>query len=204
MTQKVLYKYKSRRNDTQLVQSDAGVYVSKHFLTKEGFLRELQIYNRLRGSEVPCAEVVLALDTQLLLTKLPGSNLVDCLDRQERSQYPQWIIWEKLVNWLVMFRAVTGCIMADVNLRNFMYDERTQTLYGLDFEECVEGSLFVSAAKVAAFIRTYAPENTPLKQEISKYVLHLFSQTCGFDMDLLFRESKRQETILLERRKKRI
>lgn len=202
MKEKVLCEYKSRRNDTKLIQSPAGVYVSKQFLTKEGFRQELQIYQLLRESDLPCAQVVFACDRQILLTRLPGINLVDSLERQEQSKQPSWVVWKKLVGWLIGFYEKTGYIMTDVNLRNFLYDGESQIIYGLDFEECAQGSLFESAAKLGAFIRIYSPENTPIKQAISKYVLLLFAERCGFEPDLLFRESKKQEAILLERRKK--
>jgi len=97
---------------------------------------------------------------------------------------------------------LTGLSMTDVNLRNFLYDENTQTVYGLDFEDCGEDSLLFSAGRLAAFIRTYNPENTRIKQEISQFVLHRFSQQLGVDLQTLFRESKRQETLLLMRRRR--
>ncbi len=204
VAERVLCKYKSRRNNTYLIQSETDCYVSKRFLTMEGFRRELEVYKLLRDRGLPSAQVAAVLDMQLLLTKLPGSDLVDCLERQERSQYPKWLLWEKLVDWQLRFHEITGFVMTDVNLRNFLYDDQAKVLYGVDFEECTRGSLFESAAKTAAFIRTYDPENTPMKQNISKFVLQRFAQSCGFEMDLLFRESKRQELLLLERRKNKI
>ena len=164
--------------------------------------RELQIYRLLQNKGIPCAEVIGVEGNALVLSELPGQNLVVWLERQEQMGRPVWEIWDKLVTWLSAFWHQTGLVMTDVNLRNFLYDEKTKTLYGLDFEECSEGNIEISAARIAAFIRTYKPENTPLKHEISQYVLALFAQNCSQEVEDLFLESRRQETQILQRRNK--
>lgn len=204
MTEQIVKQYKSRRNSASLVQSDAGRLVVKTFAEEESFQKELQIYRLLENRELPCAKVIRAENRTLVLSELPGQNLVDCLERQERTGLPVWDVWEKLVNWLILFQRYTGYTMTDVNLRNFLYDENTKILYGLDFEECGSCNMIIPAAGVAAFIRTYEPEHTALKQEISQYVLKLFAQNCRMEEDRLFLESKRQEEYIMERRKNRI
>lgn len=204
MAEETVQRYKSRRNEACLVRTDTGKAVRKTFTEEGTFQRELQIYDLLRGTDLPCARVIRAEDKTLVLTQLPGKNLVECLQQQEDAGLPLWDVWEKMVAWLVAFHRHTGFVMTDVNLRNFLYDESTKVLYGLDFEECGEGSMVLPAASVAAFIRTYEPQNTPLKQEISQYVLNLFASSCSLDLDDLLRESGRQEATILERRNKRI
>ena len=196
--------YKSRRNSVGLVQTDAGRFVIKTFSEEGPFQKELQIYRLLQDQNIPCAKVIRAEDKTLLLSELPGQNLVECLEQQERTGVPVWDVWKKLVAWLTAFARHTGFWMTDVNLRNFLYDEKTKTLYGLDFEECDVCSMVIPAASVAAFIRTYKPENTLLKQEISQYVLNLFAKNCTIDAEHLFLESARQEAKILARRKNRI
>ena len=201
MAERILENFKSRRNHACLVQGPAGRKVVKTFCEEAFFQRELQIYRLLQNKGIPCAEVIAIEGNSLVLSELPGQNLVDWLDRQEQTGRPIWEIWDKLVAWLCTFWHWTGLVMTDVNLRNFLYDETTKTLYGLDFEECREGNIEISAARVAAFVRTYKPENTSLKQEISRYILVLFAQNCGLEVEALFLESKRQETHILQRRK---
>lgn len=195
--------YKSRRNSVSLVQTDAGRFVIKTFSEEESFQKESQIYSLLQDKALPCAKVIKAENKTLVLSELPGQTLVECLEQQERTGVPVWEVWEKLVAWLTAFQQHTGFVMPDVNLRNFLYDEKTKTLYGLDFEECSRCSMVIPAASVAAFIRTYKPENTPLKQEISNYVLKLFAQNCEMEVEDLFLESARQEAKILVRRKNR-
>lgn len=204
MEEKKLKQYKSRRNGACLVQTDTGKAVRKTFTEDGAFEKEVQIYALLQNTDIPCARVLSIDGRTLVLSELPGITLVDCLSQQEAARQPLWDVWDKLAAWLIGFHRHTGFVMTDVNLRNFLYDEKSQTLYGLDFEECAPGSLLEVAAGIAAFIRTYAPANTPLKQEISQYILTLFARDCSLDLDELFRESGRQEATILERRNKRI
>lgn len=203
MAQQVLQEYKSRRNRACLVQTEDGRLVVKTFREEAAFQKELQIYRLLNG-QLPCAKVICEGDQTLTLTRLPGQTLVECLQQQEQAGLPVWEVWEKLVAWLVAFRACTGHVMTDVNLRNFLYDGQTNTLYGLDFEECSTGDLESCAATLAAHIRLYAPENTLFKQEIARYVLQLFACSCRLDADRLLQKSKEQEAYLLNRRNNRI
>lgn len=200
MKTQILHQYKSRRNCAQLVQTDDGIFVRKCYQEREAYLRELLIYRRLQDSSLPRAEVIQAGDLTILTTHLPGTDLVNILDSQERSGIIDWIVWEKLVKWLADFYYLTGFVMTDVNLRNFLYDEDTQTVYGVDFEECMEGGLFSAVSRLAAYIRTYAPENTPLKQAIAQYVLRRFSGHLNIELQVLLLETEKQEALLLMRR----
>lgn len=204
MAEQILESYKSRRNSAQLIQNNAGRFVRKTFSDEASFRKELQIYKLLHSKKIACAQVIETGDKTLLLSELPGMNLVDCLQQQEQLGKPLWAVWEKLVEWMTAFYEKTGLSMTDVNLRNFIYDEKENMLYGLDFEECDACGILVPAASVAAFIRTYEPENTPLKQEISKYILEQFARKLEVEVERLVLESARQETMILARRKKKI
>lgn len=204
MAEQILAQYKSRRNSTCLIRGEAGRAVVKTFPEEGALQKELRIYRLLEDKAIPCAKVIRAEGNCLVLSELPGQTLVECLQQQEQRGRPVWGVWEKLVAWLTAFHRQTGFVMTDVNLRNFLYDEKTEMLYGLDFEECDTGSLVIPAARVAAFIRTYDPANTRLKQTISQYVLKLFARSCEVEVEQLFLESKRQEKLILEHRKNRI
>ena len=204
MAEQVLAQYKSRRNSASLVQTEAGPVVIKTFAQEEDFQKELQIYRLLQDKDLPCTKVLRAEGKTLVLSQLPGRDLVECLQQQEQMGQPVWEVWDKLVAWLMAFTHHTGLVMTDVNLRNFLYDENTKILYGLDFEQCGPWDMMIPAARVGAYIRTYGPQHTPIKQEISQYVLDLFARNFGWEVDRLFLASKEQETMLLQRRKNRI
>lgn len=198
-----IFRYKSRRNQVWLCQAENQSVVVKNYQSRDAFCREQNIYKCLQNSELPHAKVISAADDRLVMTYLPGENLVDVLDRQERSGIIHWTVWKKLTSWMVDFHKITGCIMTDVNLRNFLYASETETMYGVDFEECKEGSITQTAALLAAYIRNYAPENTPIKRKIAEYVLQEFSHCLSVPMQELLAETEKQEVFLLERRKKK-
>lgn len=204
MEEQTFRNYKSRRNKVSLMQTDAGRFVIKIFSEEGPFQKELHIYSLLQDTDIPCAKVIRAENKTLVLSELPGQTLVDCLEEQEQTGLPVWDIWEKLVEWLTAFHRQTGFVMTDVNLRNFLYDKKSKILYGLDFEECSADNMIIPLASVAAFIRTYKPENTPLKREISGYVLQLFALSCEVEVDSLSLETARQEAKILARRKNKI
>ena len=137
----------------------------------------------------------------LLLSHLPGHTLVEELERQENTGAIQWGPWDQLLNWLTEFSRLTGMVMTDVNLRNFLYDGNV--LYGLDFEECAPGDPAVAVAGAAAFIRLYHPTHTPIKKQISQYILERFAQNSGKEVQWLQSESARREEALLERRRQK-
>ena len=191
--------YPSKRNRVRPAAPESAVI--KEFADEASFQREWMVYKALRDSCVPCAKVLAAEGKTLTLSELPGKNLVDWLEQQEKNRIPLWDIWEKLADWLIAFWRHTGLVMTDVNLRNFLYDGQSETLYGLDFEQCDQGSIEVCAATVAAFIRTYRPAHTPLKEAVSAFVLERFADRCGLDRESLRRQSQAREEILLQRRK---
>lgn len=193
-------QFHSRRNRVFLDQTEQGRCVIKKFSEEASFQTELQVYRALHGSTVPCARVLKQQPGILVLSCLPGENLVQWLEQQEQTGVADWDIWEKLVCWLIAFWRHTGFVMTDVNLRNFLYDGQTKTLYGLDFEQCAQGSIDVCAATLAAFICSYRPEQTPLKQQIARYVLERFSALCQLDMSALQQETKKQAQIISQRR----
>lgn len=194
----VLQTFKSRRNQAQLVQTPSGIAVRKRFADRESYLRELSVYRKLEPTDIPSAKVISAFSQTLLLTHIPGSTMLEVLEEQELGG-PEMTPWGALADWLLAFGKETGLVMADPNLRNFLWDG--STLAGVDFEECASGELSRMAARLAAYIRTYDPENTPVKKQISAYVLTRFADSLGMDPKTLFHLSKQEEVLLLQRRK---
>lgn len=201
--ERVVRSFQSRRNDVRLLETNTGIVVQKHYLQHRECYREQKVYRKLLRSDVPHAYVIGCGERWLRMTFLPGKNLVDILNEQEETGQIQWNIWEKLVQWLMMFHRATSLVMNDVNLRNFIYDPVTGTLYGVDFEECGEGSMTRMAALLAAFIRNYAPENTPVKRKIAEYVLREFSCCLSVPLQELLKETEKQGAFLQERRSKK-
>ena len=196
-------RFKSRRNAVLLVQTDEGTVVRKQYPQEERCLRERMVYEKLRGSSLPHAQLLCASARELTMTWLPGCTLLEVLERQESTGVLCRAAWDQLARWLTEFQKETGLTVTDVNLRNFLYEESGQTLWGVDFEECGEESLVVIAGRVAAYILHYAPEETPLKLQTAEYVLQQFSGYLNIAAEELRREAKTQEALLLRHRKNR-
>lgn len=194
----VLQTYKSRRNQAQLVQTPAGIAVRKRFAQQDSFLNELAVYKMLETSGLPAAKVITASQQTLLLTHLPGQTMLLVLEQQEITGV-DLVPWDALTDWLLAFHRAAGLVMTDPNLRNFLWDG--ETLAGVDFEECAPGAPVQTAARLAAYIRTYDPGNTPAKKQIAAHMLGRFSDALGVDPQDLYRLSDQEELCLLQRRK---
>ena len=203
MAEQILYRFQSRRNEVLLVKTCTGVMVRKHYRRGEDCRREQKVYELLRKSSIPHACLTDSGPSWIQMRYLPGVNLVDILEKQEISGCVNWTVWKKLAQWLVDFYKLTGLVVTDVNLRNFLYEEETENVYGLDFEGCSDGSLCQTAALLAAYIQNYAPEKTPMKREIAVYVLQFFSEYLNIPVQELLSETEKQERFLTERRQKK-
>ena len=200
MNEQIIHQYKSRRNTVQLVRNGEDSYVKKLFECGESCVKEESIYKILENTEIPHATLIKSSTKELCISPLPGDTLLECLEAQEKSGVIQWPVWEKLIDWLVGFKQKTDFIMSDVNLRNFLYDENTETVYGLDFEECAKGDIVISLCNLAAFVSMYEPENTIIKQQISEFILKNIEHMFGVDRSFVEREKKNQEQIIRLRR----
>lgn len=184
-----------------LMKTEEGFVVRKKFRQRTDFLREQNIYQMLSGTDLPHAEIVDIGDQVIRMLPIPGKNMVEILEIQENTGRIDWRVWDGLVEWLLAFADLTGCVMMDVNLRNFLYDEVEQRIYGLDFEECMEGDILTVPPKLAAYIRNYVPEQTWIKKKIADHILRLFSGRLSADLQEMHVQTAVQEILLQERRK---
>lgn len=197
----VLRQYRSRRNRVCLLRTSKGLAVQKNYPQPERCAGERRVYELLEGSGLPHAALLDSGENWLWLSPLPGKELLTVLEEQESTGRIRREFWERLVGWLIRFHEITGLAMTDVNLRNFLYDPEADMLCGVDFEECGEGDLPRTIGLLAAYIRNYAPEHTPIKGETAECVLQEFAKKWNFPMEALRLEAQEQEKILLNRRK---
>lgn len=200
MDPKVLHTYKSRRNCVQKIETENGIRVQKRYPLKESCIHERMIYRLLHNTTLPHPEVAEVLADGMTLIPLPGITLVEELEEQERSGIISWHVWKKLTEWVIQFNEITGFVVTDPNLRNFIYDAENGMLYGLDFEECAEGNMVEMIGRLAAFVLLYDPTYTPTKQAIADYILREVADRLDVELEPLFQETKKQEAILQIRR----
>lgn len=150
--------------------------VEKQFRDAVSTEKEIEVYLLLAGTPLPHAQVLEAGSQWLRLSFLPGVTFTKLLEEQEQADAFDFAPWKRLADWVMAFTRLTGLIIADCNLRNFIYDEKTQTAYGLDFEECCVGNEQEMAAQLCAFVLLYAPENTPMKRALAQMLQTYFAQ----------------------------
>ena len=174
-------EFPSRRNRVARIETAAGPAVEKQFRDAESAKKEIEVYRLLAGTPLPHAQVLAADSEWLRLSLLPGVTFTELLEQQEQAGTFDFAPWKQLADWVMAFHRLTGLMMTDCNLRNFLYEEKTQTAYGLDFEECCTGNVLEMAAQLCAFVPLYAPEHTPMKRELAERLQAYFAQELPCD-----------------------
>lgn len=194
--------FKSKRNLVIL----NGVYVEKHFPTKEAAIIEKNQLLRLQKSriEVNVPKIVTNLTTENVVTTeyIEGLTLTDFIDDLESyntmSQLFKRLIAHvanELFRWFFNFhRAVdnlnTKEIKGDVNGRNFIFDGLG--IWGLDFEEKAEGEVEKDIGRLIAFILTYDPAFTTVKKFFEQSLLSKAARYSRYNKDkiLFYRDEE--------------
>lgn len=158
--------YFSRHNRVRAVHFGGQPAVRKHFANLTDWQTELDALHRLTG-RVAVPRVLEALPGFLLLERLPCPTLLDELEGQESSAFRP-APWQALCRWLRTVHASAGLVPTDGNLRNFLWDNGQETLFGVDFEHYRPGRLDDALCQVAAFILEYNPSDTPVKRQAAQ------------------------------------
>ena len=182
------------------METAEGLAVEKRFQTAALAENEAKVYRLLEGTPLPHAQVLKSESDRLLLSYLPGITYAELLMQQESAGNLDYAPWDSLVNWIMDFHRCTGLVMTDVNLKNFLYDAAHQITYGIDFEECRQGNLVETAAQLCAFVRLYAPEDTPLKRQISNRLQSAFVSGLTVDRETLSEKTVAAMTAIRARR----
>jgi predicted Ser/Thr protein kinase len=115
-------------------------------------------------------------------------------------------VLRKICAWLIDFYIIIsekkGCqyILGDIHLRNFLYEETSRQVYGIDFEECREGRIETDVARLYAFILHYDPALTPRKKMLAAFMLETMSEGIALDKAFFQEELARETEELLARR----
>lgn len=163
--------FQSKRNSVTLFQTVQGLIVKKRFADPIDAAKEASVYGVLDGKPLKTAKLIAQRGDSLFFSYLSGITFVDLLERQEQSGL-LFSPWEKLLDWLFDFYHLTGLVMADLNLRNFLYDDTLDEVAGLDFEESKIGAFEDMIARLCAYILLYDPAFTPLKEKIIQHILN--------------------------------
>ena len=201
-------KFKSKKNNVFLLNSgQLGVkyeyLVYKEFSCTNRMQKEIEMLSMLKDNGLPVPEILVIGKDYIALEYLEGDLLLDCYCDLERTDdlsiepIPEsaYHFIDALCSWFKNFykvvRDITGksIIMGDVNFRNFIFKD---IIYGIDFEECREGSIEEEIGSLCAFALTYDPSFTVWKTTMVSELQRIFTEELNLDKKLLKKEVDNQ------------
>jgi len=188
-----------RKNSVRLVEINGWKAVKKVFDANDAFKREKKMYELLYGS-LCTPEYFISDENKLHLSYIPGITFLELLERQEKENFTDTSLWQRLAELIVDVKRRTGLVNGDVNLRNYLYYEELDRIYLIDFEECGEWDIAEKAAELCAFILLYYPENTDFKKNISKVMQDKFCELLSIAPADMEKEVAEQAECIRERR----
>lgn len=157
--------YSKRNQVYPCIYSGRGA-VEKHFTEWEDWRHESELYDTL-SARLPLPKV-LHSEPGLLVTEYRAQpTLLAVLEEQERTGFAA-APWLALATWLRRCHALCGHLPGDGNLRNFLWDEETRNIIGLDLEGYQPRTLTDCGANLIAALLTYDPRDTPEKHKAAE------------------------------------
>ncbi|QRN84726.1 hypothetical protein JR334_06955 [Clostridia bacterium] len=173
----------SIKNQVYLVlDTDKKKKVLKIFQSKESLVNEKENLHRFSTAS---PQVLEESDGALLMEYIPGSNLLDLYIELEKSGAGVEKLASQIKNTLQrLYDLAPGYRLGDMNLRNFILDEKTGFIRFVDYEESCLGKKEEDAGRLLAFLLTYRPIDTNWKRS---FVVFLAKQlVCsGQDAELI-------------------
>lgn len=183
-----------------------GDNVSKSFTDRSRFQMEKKIGDLLVDSDLltPARQAVDEPGLTIRYEYVRGIPVVDLIEAIQLNQAEEII--SKICAWMINFYALTlrktgsQYILGDIHLRNFLYEEISQQIYGLDFEECRCGRIESDAARLYVFILHYDPAFTLRKKRLAASIRDTLLTSLELDETFFHYEVERETNELLIRR----
>ncbi len=199
----------SKKNHIYRGQTGQQEVVVKHFTDPGRFQMEKEIGTLLQETDLstPRRLSVKEQEQEIIYAYVPAVPLVDIIETEDLHKL--YAVFTRMCAWMMKFytiiREKTGrqYILGDVHLRNFIYDDRDDQIYGVDFEECRPGRIETDVARLYTFILHYEPAFTARKIKLSEYVQKTFLAALDLDEKFYLQEVARETEELLQRRHRR-
>lgn len=203
-------RFNSKKNEVYRDEVGAGDRVIKHFSDAQRYNREVEMWDCLTESGVPVPERLSCNAKTLSATYryIPGAPVVDLIERLPLPDADALI--GKICAWMIRFysameeRKGESWILGDIHLRNFLYEKRSDTVYGIDLEECRPGRPESDIARLFVFILHYDPAYTQRKRRLAALLWDTLSTSMTLDPDFFQREVDRETAELNARRPKQM
>ena len=158
-------KFDSKRNVVEIVTYNDKQVVRKIFTFEEDCLRERSFYENM-SEKLPMPGLLETGSDFLIVEYIPSKNLCEVLEEQTRLGYDE-TPWSALLHWISDCCKMSGMIPTDGNLRNFLWDGNTKTLYGIDFEQYDRGTVEMAYAHILVQLPTYRGINQDIVDRIT-------------------------------------
>ena len=181
--------------------------MEKEFKSSVAARKEADILIDLQSKGLRVPRVLKVEDNLIHLEYIKAITLPDIIDIWEESpdEEQQEKVINQLIEWLAKFYEIvntlhTNEIRGDVNGRNFIFDG--ERIWGVDFEERSYGKMVDDIGLLTAFISTYKPVDTPLKQRLIKAIQKQAAQVFDLSKYNLKKSHNKGRDTLKQRRAK--
>lgn len=145
-----------------------GFTVIKDFTCKEDFTRELNALIVLNNSGSPVPRLLSHRDNKLYMQYIEGECMVDSISKSpEEKTMLLGNCLESLYKGLKEGYPGKSMILGDMNLRNFIFSNKKNMVYRVDFESLQEGCIERDIGELCAFCLSYDPAFTGDKVKLT-------------------------------------
>lgn len=205
--------YKSKKNRVYSIyhpKKNLG-YVIKEYSFAEGKSKDIFYLKLLKSHRLKVPSVLYEGKSFIIMEKIEGDTLLDIILEYERLDIsPNSDEVVKLLNQVVkwlhdlykILKKKTGksLIFMDTNFRNFVVSDK---IYGVDFEDIIEGEPIEDMGRLCAYLLLYYPENSPWKQSACNVLEGILIESYGYDSIELQNQIAIQLEIIENRRQLR-
>ncbi len=170
----------------QLIISDN--VVKKQFHSKIAWDKEKELLSLLAGSGL-CPHIISACDNAIEMSCISGVTVSQAL-KKETASY----IFEKLADWIIRFNKLTkDIVLDDINLKNFIWNEKENSIYGIDFERWHKGDNTQNLAAIMAVISAARYEDLSVGENLYSNIYRYITEKT--ESNLFVEIEKRKITV---------
>ena len=198
----------SKKNQVWKESSCEQYFIKKIFSSSERFQRECFILAQLIGEKLATPAVISISEQPPILEYeyIAGDTVLEYLEKNTDEESCLNVL-EKVLDWLadfynIMYRKTGKCwILQDVHLRNFIVSSKDGRVYGVDYEECLEGSVEQDLAKILLYLVTYEPMYSPKNIKLAKGLFKKANDSWKLNQTFLQQKMEQQLVSICQRRK---
>ena len=193
--------FRSKRNKVILHNG----MVEKHFTSAKNAAFEASMLERLYAAGARVPRLVTREKAVLKMEYISGETIPDFLTHMEYcpDELTLYKAADNIIAWLGDFYCAvntekTGEIRGDVNGRNFIWDGGQ--CWGVDFEERATGTKEQDIGRLIAYVLSYDPPGTPVKNKLADRLLQNAVSKLGVDFKTVLQVRDREFIAMQARR----